>query len=111
MSSPDVRPFSELARDTPERKSNKFIHLFVLIKSTIDPGVTFLNDVVNKMQAEVERHSIQLDNLMPGILNFQDRLTYWEARLEKRIQLSKEIMDFLRECLDETNNQLWSALE
>ena len=63
------------------------------------------------MQAEVERHSIQLDNLMPGILNFQDRLTYWEARLEKRIQLSKEITDFLSERLDETNNQLWSALE
>ena len=54
MSSPEVRPFSELARDTPEHKSNKFIHLFVLIKLTIDPGVTFLNDVVDKMQAEVK---------------------------------------------------------
>ena len=106
VSSPELRLFSELERDTPERKSNKFIHLFVLIKLTIDPGVTFLNDVVDEIQAEVKQHGIQLDNLMPGILNFQDRLTYWEMRLEKRIQLSKEIMDFLTECLDETNNQL-----
>ena len=111
MSSPEVQPFSELERDTPERKSNKFIHLFVLIKLTIDPGVTFLNDVVDDMQAKVERHSIQLDNLMPGILNFQDRLTYCEARLEKRIQLSKEITDVLSERLDETNDQLRSPLE
>lgn len=54
VSSPEVWPFSELARDTLEHKSNKFIHLFVLIKLTINPGVMFLNDVVDEMQAEVD---------------------------------------------------------